>query len=141
MKGMMNVLILLLLTNVTYALDQIKLAHNKADYVQAINLLKQESKNSNPEAQYYLGLMYTNGQGEPRDDKKAVYWFKKSAEQGFVKAQYALGHMYAYSDKLEHDYDQAIVWFKKAQSQGYEEAAYDIKKLSTQQNASLLSNH
>ena len=34
------------------------------------------------EAQFFLGNMYYEGQGVPKDDKQAVYWLKKSAEQG-----------------------------------------------------------
>lgn len=38
--------------------------------------------------------MYALGQGVPRDDGKAVAWYRKAAEQGHARAQNDLGSMY-----------------------------------------------
>lgn len=133
MKNILSILILLLLTNFSYAdtLDEVRVAYNNYDYLKAIGLLKIESAKNNPEAQYYLGRMYANGQGEKRDDEAAVYWFEKSAVQGFDKAQYSLGHMYAYSDILKPDNEQAMIWFKKAAMQGHSDAVYEVNLLTS----------
>ena len=45
-------------------------------------------------AQYYLGLMYYNGEGVPQYYKEAVKWYRMSAAQGYAKAQYNLGFSY-----------------------------------------------
>jgi TPR repeat protein len=38
-------------------------------------------------AQYYLAVMYENGDGIVRDKEKAIYWYKKSADKGLLRAQ------------------------------------------------------
>ena len=55
--------------------------------VQADNILditnKAEQGHSN--AQFNLALMYYNGQGTPKNYKKALHWFTESAKQAFSK--------------------------------------------------------
>jgi hypothetical protein len=38
-------------------------------------------------AMYYLGLMFVNGDGVPKDLNRARWWFKKSAAKGNRDAQ------------------------------------------------------
>lgn len=71
-------------------------------------------------AQYKLGLKYYKGQGVPKNNGKAMKWFKKAAEQGHADAQYNLGVMY--------DYDVEIP--------GEEEAYNAQKKYADQENLS-----
>lgn len=40
------------------------------------------AKQGNADAQYKLGVMYSEGKGIPKDDSKAVYWYRKAAKQG-----------------------------------------------------------
>jgi TPR repeat protein len=42
-----------------------------------------------------LGLMYSQGQGVPQDDKEAVRWCRLAADQGYAAAQSNLGVMYS----------------------------------------------
>jgi len=37
------------------------------------------------EAEYNLGLMFSRGKEVPRDDKKAVKWYRLAAEQGLLE--------------------------------------------------------
>ncbi|WP_262967311.1 tetratricopeptide repeat protein [Methylobacter psychrophilus] len=70
-------------------------------------------------AQNSLGVMYANGEGVPRKDKQAAFWFRKAAEQGYAEAQLILGLMYNEGKGgLEKDYSQAAAWFRKAADQG-----------------------
>ena len=46
------------------------------------------------EAQYNLGLIFSRGKEVPRDDKKAVNWYRLAVEQGLAQAQHNLGVMY-----------------------------------------------
>ena len=55
------------------------------------------------EAQYNLGLMYSNGQGVPRDDEEAVKWYRLAAEQGFAESQTNLGLMYGTGRGVEQE--------------------------------------
>ena len=76
-------------------------------------------------AQSYLGRMYLNGQGVPKNDSQAVDWFRKAAKQGDPLAQYYLGLMY-YNEKggVPRDYSQAAGLYRKAAEQGLPDAQF-----------------
>ena len=59
------------------------------DYDKA--LIEYKSVNTDPRAQYRLGLMYEIGQGVQTDKKKALKWLTLSADQGYVRAQLEIG--------------------------------------------------
>jgi len=49
-------------------------------------------------AQYFLGVMYTDGgEGLTKDDAQALYWFRKAADQGNNEAQNNVAWTYATS--------------------------------------------
>ncbi|MHC5060354.1 MAG: secretin N-terminal domain-containing protein [Planctomycetota bacterium] len=78
------------------------------------------------EAQYNLGVMYSNGQGVEQDYKEAVKWYRKAAEQEYAEAQYDLGVMYDNGQGVEQDYKEAVKWYRKAAEQGHAEAQYNL---------------
>ena len=45
-------------------------------------------------AQHFLGSMYFDGDGVPRNEAEAARWYRLAAEQGYSEAQSALGVMY-----------------------------------------------
>ena len=55
-------------------------AYKSADYEKAMEEFKKES--SDPNAQYYLGIMFTEGWVGKIDNKAAREWFEKSVTQG-----------------------------------------------------------
>ena len=63
------------------------------------------------EAQYNLGLMFSRGKEVPRDDKKAVKWYRLAAEQQITGAQSNLGLMYEKGQGVGQDYIEAHKWF------------------------------
>jgi TPR repeat protein len=77
-------------------------------------------------AQFSLGLMYSNGQGVPQDDKEALKWWRKAAEQGHGKAQFNLGVAYANDKGVAQDYKEAFKWYRKAAEQGLADAQRDL---------------
>lgn len=66
-------------------------AYQKYDYVTAFKELEPLVQKGNVEAQFILGAMYGDGNAMPRDEAKAVAWYRKAAEQGHVEAQFRLG--------------------------------------------------
>ena len=44
------------------------------------------AQNGDVAAQFDLGLMYSNGNGVPKDSSEAVKWFRKAAEHGNTSA-------------------------------------------------------
>ena len=78
------------------------------------------SKEDVIKAQYFLGVMYENGIGVPKDYKIAVKWFKLAAAQGFFLAQYNLGGMYRSGRGVKLDNVYAHMWGNLAASNGNE---------------------
>jgi len=73
-------------------------------------------------AQYALGQIYRKGEDVPKDDAKAVHWYRKAAEQGYLYAQYNLGTMYSNGKGVPEDNAKAVYWFLKAAEQGFVDA-------------------
>ena len=69
-------------------------------------------------AQYYLGYMYSVGQGVKQNNVEAVKWYRKAAEQGNADAQANLGSAYAAGSGVRQDETKAVKWFKKAAENG-----------------------
>ena len=101
-------------------------AYKKGDYKTAFNEWKPLAEQAEAEAQYNLGVMYTNGRGVLKDDKQAVKWYRKAAEQGESDAQYNLALMYSKGDGVLKDYKQAVKWFRKSAEQGFANAQNNL---------------
>ena len=81
---------------------------------------------SDPQAQFQLGVMYENGEGVSQDKSKAAWWYRKSVEQGFADGQNALAKLYYFNMELEPVFNESIAWFEKAAAQGQPEAQFYI---------------
>ncbi len=81
-----------------------------------------------PIAQNQLGVKYSQGEdGLPRDDVKAVEWYRKAANQGLPKAQTNLGDMYFFGrGGLSQSYLDALSWYLKAAQQDWPDAQYRL---------------
>ena len=97
-------------------------AYKRGDYATAykewLPLADQEHAN----ALFLLGVMYSKGEGVPKDDAAAAKWYRKAAEQGYAAAQFNLGVMYANGEGVPEDYVRAFAWFNLAAAQGKENA-------------------
>lgn len=63
------------------------------DPKRAVDLYCQAARLGDPEAQFSLGWIYTNGRGVPRDDAFAASLFKMAAKQGHDYARKLLHHL------------------------------------------------
>jgi TPR repeat protein len=91
-------------------------------------------------SQFALGLLYANGEGQPKNAVEAVKWYRAAAEQGFAPAQYQLGDMYrngngvgvpqrllyAIDEGIPKDAVEAVKWYKAAADQGFVRAQYQL---------------
>jgi uncharacterized protein len=84
--------------------------------------VQQKAEQGDPEAQFSLGVMYTNGYGVWQDYAQAAAWFLQAAEHGDAKAQMALGDAYAKGQGVPRDDVQVVTWYRKAADQGYADA-------------------
>ncbi len=103
-------------------LDKGKTALIRGDYAAALTELTPLAEQGNATAQYYLGVMYKEGQGVAVDDAVSHQWLTKSAESGEAQAQMMLGMMYHFGSGVEENMDTARKWYQLAADQGLEEA-------------------
>ena len=70
------------------------------------------------DAQFNLGLMYSEGYGVSQDYKEAAQWFRLAAKQGHPDAQLNLGILYAEGAGVPQNYVLAHKWFNLAAVEG-----------------------
>ncbi len=71
------------------------------------------------EAQFNLGLLYSEGKGVPVDYRQAAFWYRKGAEQGHTGAQYNLAHLYLDGHGVDKDPVKATHWWQQAAQRGH----------------------
>ena len=81
------------------------------------------------EAQVAMGIRYYKGEDVPKDDAKAMEWWRKAAEQGNTAGQYLVGRMYASGEGVTKDEVKAAEWFRKAADRGHAHAQNDLGDL------------
>ena len=104
-------------------------AYNLGDYVKALRQFRiaaEKGKMSSGSAQFYLGVMYDNGQGVPQNYARAVKWYRKAAKKEYAKAQNNLGVMYDNGQGVPQDYAKAVQWYRKAAKQGNVKAQHNL---------------
>ena len=99
-------------------------AYNSGNYLLAFDEFRALALNGDAAAQYRLGVMYTKGQGVPKDDKQAASWYLKAAEQDDTRAQFAVAEMYAKGQGVPQDDKQSAQWYLKAADHGLPKAQY-----------------
>ena len=104
--------------NIQIGLD----AYNKGDYSTALREFRALSEQGNTDAQYYLGLMFDNGQGVAADYREAMDWYRQASEQGNALAQLALGIKYYEGEVVVEDFEEAAKWYGMSAGQGNQDA-------------------
>jgi hypothetical protein len=89
-----------------------------SDKAQAARLFQQAAVHGHAGAQYYLGMIYEQGAGVPKDVAAALNWYRQSATNGYVEAGMTLGNFYSDGLEVKPDYVEAFVWYGVAAAQG-----------------------
>lgn len=76
----------------------------------------------NPEAQFSLGLAYSEGLGAPFNRVEGVRLYRLAAKQGHSGAQHNLGLLYAKGEGVSRDHLKAYMWFIAAAASGSSKA-------------------
>lgn len=98
-------------------------AKNRGDFAKALREWRPLAEQGEARAQFYLGMLYENGDGVPEDFAKAREWYEKSAAQGDANAQFYLGLMCAFGRGVPLDLVQAHMWYSLAAGNGHARAA------------------
>ena len=101
-------------------------AYDRGDYATALQLWRPFAEQGNADAQFYLALMYDNGQGVAQNYTTAVNWYRKAAEQGDAFAQLNLALKYVKGQGVAQNYAAAMNWYRKAADQGVAKAQFNL---------------
>ncbi len=94
-------------------------AHGRGDYETALREWTPLARQGHADAQYFLGVAFSLGQGVLRDDAVATRWYRRAAEQGHVSAQHQLGITYHGGRGVPRDDAEAAKWYRRAAEQGH----------------------
>ncbi len=96
------------------------LSYSQGQYDQAFREMQSLAVSAeHPLAMYFLGIMYSNGQGVEQDIKEGAKWYKAAAEKGVAPAQYRLGKLYMKGKGVPRDMETAYAWFSAAVVNGH----------------------
>ena len=120
----------------------------KIDRDTPLDVLKQEAERGNPEAQYLLGVAYSEGNGIDQELVEAVKWLQSAAKQGYAPAmqtlftitrdvaqwgspgfQFRLGLHYYTGCGVDKDENKAVEWWQVAAEQGHEKATKALRQI------------
>ncbi len=93
-------------------------AYERGDYAAARAAWGPLAADGDAQAQYFLGNLYSKGDGVARDLGQALYWFRAAAEQGESYGQFALGYVYEHGLGAAPDLAAAVRWYRAAAVQG-----------------------
>lgn len=84
--------------------DKGMVAYKNKDYPTALREFTESANQGEPKAQYRLGLMYTKGEGLPKNAKEAMKWYQLAANQGDTSAQLSLSLVYARGEVVKTNF-------------------------------------
>lgn len=101
-----------------------KKAMRAMNYQKALKCLSQAAEQGNVEANYQLGLLYSNSNFDGYNKEMATKYFTTAANSNHTEAMYQTGMMYLGTDNSE-----AKTWFRKAAANGHSQAIKQLSRL------------
>jgi len=89
--------------------------------------LNNDEERSLAEVHYNIGLMFSSGDGVPKNDAQAAKWFLKAAEEGLPEGQFSLGQAYLNGNGVVKNTELAIDWIQKAADNNFKPAQEMLK--------------
>jgi hypothetical protein len=89
-------------------------ALDRADYGTALKVWMSAAQSGDPDAQYYVGVLYEKGAEGQANFSQAAGWYQKAAERGISRAAVNLGRLYEQGLGVEKNDDTARAWYAKA---------------------------
>lgn len=92
-------------------MDQARAALRNKDFDSAIRILGPLAQQGHPEAQFFVALMYSRGDGVQQNQQEAVRWYTLSALQGWSDSMFNLGQQYYRGEGVERNLTYAADLF------------------------------
>ena len=99
------------------------------NYDSAKRFFTQAANQGSIEANYQLGLLYSNSNYDGYNRPTATSYFLKAANANHVDAMYQAGMMY-----LGRDNYTAKTWFNRAAEKGHQQAEAQLEQLGVKKN-------
>ncbi len=92
----------------------------KGQYERALELLEPLARKDDAQAQFLIGLVYSNAWKELGDDDsfQAEKWFARAADNGHRMAQLMLADLYALDSERPEQLKRAAKWYLRAHNSG-----------------------
>lgn len=94
-------------------------SYSMGNYDDAAREFLDSAQKGETQGEYYLGLLYEEGQGVPLDYKQAMNWYTKAAARGDTDAAFALGRMYSKGLGVTQNRPMAYFWYGRAAKGGH----------------------
>ena len=91
-------------------------AIERGQYATALKEFLPLAKAGHAPAQYYLGLMYEQGDGVEQDHVESARWYTRAAEQGDGLSQMSLSFLYLEGEGVALDLVEALKWLYLAKN-------------------------
>lgn len=96
---------------------------------EALEWYLKAAENGDPQANYYVGIMYYYGEGAEMNKSEAYKWYMKATYKGNVDAMEAIGMQYHSGQGVAQDYEKALYWYEKAVEKGSKKVYGNIGSL------------
>ncbi|AOJ70147.1 MULTISPECIES: tetratricopeptide repeat protein [Burkholderia] len=96
------------------------------DYPRALAMLRPLAAVGDPNAAYYVGLIYRSGYGTPADPAEAARWFELSARHDIPAAQFMLANAYRDGSGVRRDEARALALYRQAADRELPEAVQTL---------------
>lgn len=90
----------------------------RGDEKESFRWFLEAARQDSAQAQYEVGVAYSDGVGVEPSEKEAIKWFQASAKNGYPEAQFELGIRYATGEGLKTNFPLAVRWLKEGADQG-----------------------
>jgi TPR repeat protein len=122
-------LALLALSSASYSqtdLVNIRPPSPESEYQKELDKWMLQAYEGDRDAQFKVGVLFTNDQFQSADMEQAVYWYKQAARQGHALSQYNLGHQYLTGVGVKRSESEAMKWWLKAAVQDHPLAQFNL---------------
>ncbi|MEI8394255.1 MAG: SPOR domain-containing protein [Rhodospirillaceae bacterium] len=111
--------------------DDAVLNYRRGDYVEATAIFEKLANQGDARAQFWLGTMWYQGRGKPRNYREAFRWYRQSAYLGNSDSQNNLGLIYRNGEAQEPNFVVAYAWFSLAKAQNNDVADRNLESLAS----------
>jgi len=118
----------LLISAVRADMDSGLMAYANGDFDTAARIFSALAAKGDKEGQYYMGLLYEEGQGVEKSYPEAVNSYSNAARQGFLDAYFALGEIYLRQPGGKRDRVSAYYWLGMAAKHGHPRGEEEFRR-------------